>query len=314
MKVRDWLYKLGRQPAYVLAFAAIGIVAGAVLCWTGGRDKPKPRPPGQALAGGPPQAARPAQTTPSPLLVGQRLPRDETLSDAPLATSDSPQADATRYEASPGGWLVNRDIIAQIPSRKEAPEPQLKSISRVDIVEASLDDVADGIRNRLGMPLNVEVMPGQQPRTSVVMDHVTLRALLDRYATSIGALEVTKDTERSIIWKNSPLKQAANSEYTVRGLARSQALQAISNDILHTLGPDYRISIAYGGNLSPTVLQEKINLSVLGTPYEALDTLVAGTRLCWELRWQDARTAILGFVEVRKKPVRTPSLLIVGKP
>jgi len=230
----------------------------------------------------------------------------------------SGDATASTMPALSGDVSLDLKVLAEIPSRKDTGGPGISAIASARIVEASVREFVSAIRYELGVPLNVEDMPGQPRRVSVSADSLTAASLVDLYAASHGALETVKNDARSLalVWKDSPLKQASTLEFSVTDRPRFEALRIVCAEIQRALGPDFRAATgSYGGNFSESFFRDKVTFSVSGTPYEALDAWAAtGPGICWLVYWRDAQTVRVSPSQTEMTPPVNPSISIVGKP
>jgi hypothetical protein len=210
-------------------------------------------------------------------------------------------------------------VIAEIPSRKDAKAPASSDIVRARILDTTLDDLVQAVHGQLGVGVSVEFMPGEQRRVSLSADYLSAASLLDLYAARYGALETVKNDAGafSLLWKDSPFRQASKSEYSVTDCPRVKALEIICDGIQKSLGPGFHVFFGgFAGNLPETIFSDKVSLSVSGTPYEALDAwaAAAGPGFLWAVRWRDARTAVVELARVIVTRSENPSLSIGGKP
>lgn len=315
-----WCDAIRRRWAYVMAFAGLAVVSGGVLYWAArGEHKSGPATEDQATSSRKAESPS-ARTTLAP--SGERKwPVEPGVRDVQPAHSPANLREDSRVgPPSPSGETrLNLEAISRIPGRKDSQELGSKGIVAVRIIESSTSQVVTAFREKLALPVNVEVSPGQQRRVSIIADNVTAASLLAQYTEAHGDLVAVKNDARggmSVLWKDSPLKRASAVEYTAKDVPRGDALQMMVQAVQRSLGPNYRVIIGgMAGNISPTVFSDKISLSLTGTPYQALDALAStGTRMCWSIRWRDDHTAEVTIREIRRQPPANPSLSIIGEP
>lgn len=249
-----------------------------------------------------------------------RNQRHEVASKKQTATKwppeeETPNTDGSSYLAShyriPKEHLDIFESIDKIPLSTKVPP--VGHISSVTMVNASLKNVVKHLRRDAGVKINFESERDEYKLPDVMMQNITIEDLMHYIAEQTPHYKVFQSGSGwTLRRKDSPLSET-HGHYEVSGVSREEAFFEIDKQVRETLKGETEVLFALIAIGKSPELSDKVNLSLSGDVYDALDNLLKETEsLGWHILWHKNRASVTITSSRRQTATQQNVLKIVG--
>jgi hypothetical protein len=181
----------------------------------------------------------------------------------------------------------------------------------IELRDATAADLLHSLLTTAGIRVNSELPVEGMKLPNMTLHDRPAGHTLAQLQRLLPTLHITGDVHRLTIRMNKSPLASLRGRFAVAGENRARALARIGEQIERASEGHIHVNVMFGGSFSQDALDAltaPVTMDVTGTPYDALDALIAGDPAeTWSLVWQGDR---LTMTLLRTRRIATDRLIV----